>query len=86
MPTDQIGNPLLLEDLVAIQSGDQTFLGVVKDIKEPSILAPGKDAMQMPGLMLVALAPMTIPFDSRNPRVANVIKVVKPPNYGKKEN
>lgn len=85
MPIDQIGNPLLIEDLVMIQNGDQSFLGVVKEIKEPSILAPGKDAMNMPGLILVALMPMTIPFNSRNPRVANITKIVKPPNYNKKQ-
>jgi hypothetical protein len=84
MPTDQIGNPLLVDDLVLVQSGDQSFIGVVKEIKEPSILAPGKDAMHMPGLLLVALMPMTIPFDARNPRVPNVTKIVKPPNFSKK--
>lgn len=86
MPTDQIGNPLLIDDLVAVQSGDQTLLGVVKMIREPSVLAPGtRDTVQMPGVMSIALLPMTVPFDLRNPRVANITKVVKPPNFGKKE-
>jgi hypothetical protein len=85
MPTDQLGNPLLLNDVVCLKVGDQMLVATVTEIKEPSILAPGKDQMVMPGQLNVVI-PYTVMFDPRNPRCQGVVKIVKPLNFGKKEN
>jgi hypothetical protein len=85
MLVDVIGNPLAKDDLVMVSRGDQQMYGIVLDISEPSLLAPGKDQMIMPGQIRIGLMPIVIPFDPRNPRLTDTVKVVKPPNFGKKE-
>lgn len=85
MLIDGIGNPILKDDLVVVSRGDQQLLGIVLNINEPSLLAPGKDQMTVPGQIQVGLMPLTLLYDPRNPRLADVIKVVKPPNFQKKE-
>jgi hypothetical protein len=83
--TDVLGNELKKDDLVCVCSGDQQLMGLVMEINEPSLLAPGKDQMRMPGMVRIAYLPTMIPYDVRNSRLTTVIKVVKPPNFQKKE-
>lgn len=82
---DVLGNPLAKDDLVVVTQGDQQLIGLVLDIREPSLLAPGKDAMSVPGVVNIGLMPLQVFYDVRNPRCTNVIKAVKPPNFKKKE-
>jgi len=83
MPIDQIGNPLLVGDLVVIKVGSESLIAHVKEVKEAGILAPGPSQMQMPGQLMLAI-PYTVLFDVKNPICQHVTKVVKPPNYNKK--
>lgn len=82
---DVLGNALAKDDLVVVSQGDQQLVGLVLEISEPSLIAPGKNAMNMPGQVKVGLMPLTLLFDVRNPRLVNVVKVVKPPNFNKQE-
>jgi len=83
MPLDQLGNPLLAGDAVAVKVGDQMLIAQVEDIKEPSVLAPGQNQMQVPGQLQLRI-PFTVLFDIKNKICGNVVKLVKPPNFGKK--
>jgi hypothetical protein len=85
MLVDAIGNPLYKGDLVMVTRGDQQLIGIVMRIDEPSLFAPGKDQMVMLGQIQVGLVPLTTPFDAKNPRLTDHIKIVKPPNFGKQE-
>jgi hypothetical protein len=84
MPTDQIGNMLANGDAVAVKIGDQMMVAKIIDVREPSVLAPGKDQLQIPGQLNIMI-PYTILYDVRNPRCNNVVKIVKPPNFNSKE-
>lgn len=83
MPTDQIGNPLAKGDAVAVKVGTEMLTATIVDIKEPSVLAPGKDAMVIPG-QLQLMIPLTVMFNPRNPVCGGVIKIVKPVNWDTK--
>jgi hypothetical protein len=84
MVTDCFGNPLLKDDLVMVQRGDKTWLvGFIADIKEPSVLAAANQPMTMPGVVQVALMPINVMFDTKQPRLGSVIKVVKPVDFRK---
>jgi hypothetical protein len=82
---DILGNPLMKDDLVCVTQGDQQLIGIVLEIREPSLIAPGKDQMHMPGVIQIGLLPLTLAYDVRNPRLTQVIKVVKPPNFKQRE-
>ena len=82
---DVLGNTLEKNDLVCVTQGDQQLLGLVLAINEPSVLAPSKNQMDMSGQVQIGLMPLTILYNVRQPRLINVIKVVKPPNFQKKE-
>ncbi len=86
-PIDAVGNPILKGDLVlVVDDKGNTLYGEVADIKEPSVIAPGtKNPMEQLGTVSIAMVPMVIPFDQRNPRIITVNKLVKPPNYGKRQ-
>jgi hypothetical protein len=85
MLVDAIGNPLVKGDLVMLSRGDQQLMGIIVSISEPSLIAPGKAQMAMPGQVQIGLLPVTTMFDQANPRLTDTVKLVKPPNFGQKE-
>lgn len=84
MLTDQIGNVLMKDDLVVVQVGTSMLTATVIEIKEPTVLAPGPKSMAMPGELRLSIS-MTSFFNLQNPMVTNVLKVVKPVHFNKKE-
>lgn len=78
-PFDRVGNELKKGDVVAILNGDKMLIGEVLEVKEPSILTPGKDMMQMPGIMMIGLAPMQVMYTIQQRAALNIVKIVKPP-------
>jgi len=84
MVTDCFGNALLIDDLVMIKRDDNTWLvGLIGEIKEPSVLAAANQPMTMPGIVQVALMPINVMFDTKQPHLSNVVKVVKPVDFRK---
>lgn len=84
MLTDQIGNILAVDDLVVVKVGNEMLTATVVEIKDPKVLAPDPKQMGMPG-ELKLIIPMTSFYSLQNPMVTNVLKVVKPSHFNKKE-
>lgn len=82
--TDGFGNELFKDDMVMIQRQDHSWIvGLISEIREPSVLAAANQPMAMPGVIQIIPMPVNMMFDAKNPVVPNVIKVVKPLQFNK---
>ena len=82
MIQDRLGNPIQKGDSVAVEISQAGMLsGEIVAVQEPSVLAaPSKDAMAMPGLVIVAVM-IQIPYvPGRGP--LNSLIITKKPQQG----
>ena len=80
---DRIGNEIKVGQHVSVTLSDHTIICEVVEVKNPSMLSAGKDAMQMAG-MVVLISKHLIPFDPRQGNFPGMIVCQTPPEM--KEN
>lgn len=79
-PLDNVGNQLNKGDLVAVSVGDRTLTGIIVEVKEASTLLAGEK--QLPGMISIQI-PIQFMFAPQAPRIQEVFKMQKPPNFNK---
>lgn len=80
-PIDGAGNILNEKDAVVVHV-NAVLKGIVTKIKEASTIMAKSEPV--PGFITINV-PITVPFSPLQPRLGDVYKIVKPPNWDKPE-
>lgn len=86
--TDNIGNELVKDDLVLFSDDKgNVLLCVVSAINEPSVIAAkSNNPMEMQGNIQLIPMPITLPWVMAMPRITQITKATKPPQWNKPRN